>query len=92
MGKDSNIFIILGPTSSGKTSLALDLCQKFDGEIISADSRQVCKFMDIGTGKAPVKSDIDIQVHTDHWDLNNIKLGIRLTPDLFLQVTTTHYI
>ncbi len=85
MGKDSNIFIILGPTSSGKTSLALDLCKKLDGEIISADSRQVCKFMDIGTGKAPVKSDIDIQVHTDHWDLNNVKVwGYDLiTPDLF---------
>ena len=50
--KDINIpeiYIILGPTSSGKTSLALKLCEKFNGEIISADSRQICKYMDIGT-------------------------------------------
>ena len=74
MSKNSNIFIILGPTSSGKTSLALSLCEKFDGEIISADSRQVCKFMDIGTGKVPVKSDINVQRCADHWKFNNIKI------------------
>ena len=74
MNKDSKIFIILGSTSSGKTSLALDLCQKFDGEIISADSRQVCRFMDIGTGKVPLKSDINIKKFTDHWELNNVKV------------------
>ncbi len=74
MSKNSNIFIILGPTSSGKTSLALSLCEKFDGEIISADSRQVCKFMDIGTGKVPVKSDINVQRCADYWKFNNIKI------------------
>ena len=43
--------VILGPTSSGKSSLAIALAKKFNGEIISADSRQVYKGMDIGTGK-----------------------------------------
>ena len=42
---------IVGPTATGKTALALHLAQKFHGEIISADSRQVYKGMDIGTGK-----------------------------------------
>lgn len=42
---------ILGPTAIGKTSLAVKLAYYFNGEIISADSRQVYKFMDIGTGK-----------------------------------------
>jgi tRNA dimethylallyltransferase len=42
---------ILGPTASGKTKLAIDLATKIDGEIISADSRQVYRGMDIGTGK-----------------------------------------
>ena len=42
---------ILGPTASGKTSLATACCMKFGGEIISADSRQVYRRMDIGTGK-----------------------------------------
>lgn len=43
--------VILGPTASGKTKLAVDLARQFNGEIISADSRQVYKGMDIGTGK-----------------------------------------
>ena len=43
--------IILGPTSTGKTSLSVKLAYDFDGEIISADSRQIYKGMDIGTGK-----------------------------------------
>jgi tRNA dimethylallyltransferase len=42
---------ILGPTAIGKTSLAVKLAYYFNGEIISADSRQVYKLMDIGTGK-----------------------------------------
>ncbi len=47
----NKILVICGPTSTGKTSLALKIAKKFDGEIISADSRQVYKGMDIGTGK-----------------------------------------
>lgn len=49
-------FVILGPTCTGKTSLGLKLCQKFNGVIISADSRQMIRHMDIGTGKIPVSS------------------------------------
>jgi tRNA dimethylallyltransferase len=45
------LVVILGPTASGKSSLAIKLAKKFNGEIISADSRQVYKSMDIGTGK-----------------------------------------
>ncbi len=55
--KQITIPIILGPTSTGKTSLAVRHCQLFGGEIISADSRQVVKHMDIGTGKAPVSQE-----------------------------------
>ncbi len=45
------ILVILGPTATGKSDLAVDLALKFNGEIISADSRQVYKGMDLGTGK-----------------------------------------
>ena len=45
------ILIICGPTATGKTKLAASLAKKFSGEIISADSRQVYKGMDIVTGK-----------------------------------------
>lgn len=45
------LLIICGPTATGKTNLALSLAKKFNGELLSADSRQVYKGMDIGTGK-----------------------------------------
>ncbi len=46
-----NLITILGPTAVGKTKLAAQLAYHFNGEIISADSRQVYKHLDIGTGK-----------------------------------------
>jgi len=49
--KKKKIIVILGPTAVGKTSLSIKLAKKFKGEIVSADSRQVYKGMDIGTGK-----------------------------------------
>lgn len=48
------IIAIVGPTASGKSALAVALAKKFNGEIISADSRQVYRGMDIGTGKVPI--------------------------------------
>lgn len=45
------IIVIGGPTASGKTQLAIDWALKLDGEIVSCDSRQIYKFMDIGTAK-----------------------------------------
>jgi tRNA dimethylallyltransferase len=47
----SKIIVIMGPTASGKSDLAVRVAKKFNGEIVSADSRQVYKGMDIGTGK-----------------------------------------
>ncbi len=49
--KKPKLVAILGPTAAGKTSLALDLALKFHGEIISADSVQVYRGMDVGTAK-----------------------------------------
>ncbi len=45
------IIAIVGPTGIGKSNLAVGICQKIDAEIVSADSRQVYRFMDIGTAK-----------------------------------------
>jgi len=47
----SNMITILGPTASGKTALAANVACRMNGEVISADSRQVYRNMDIGTGK-----------------------------------------
>lgn len=50
------IIVIVGPTASGKSALAIELSRRFDGEIVSADSMQVYRYMDIGTAK-PVKEE-----------------------------------
>lgn len=52
---EKRMIVILGPTASGKSELAIKLAKKFNGEIVSADSRQVYKEMDIGTGKVTKK-------------------------------------
>ena len=51
----NKLLVLVGPTSSGKSELAVSLAKKFNGEIISADSRQIYKGMDLGTGKVPGK-------------------------------------
>jgi len=55
LNKDKKLIIILGLTASGKSGLAIELAKKFEGEVISADSRQIYREMDIGTGKVTEK-------------------------------------
>jgi len=52
---DKKIIVVLGPTASGKSDLAVELAIKHNGEIVSADSRQVYKGLDIGSGKISEK-------------------------------------
>jgi len=49
------LVIVVGPTASGKSELAVKLAKKFNGEIISADSRQIYRGLDIGSGKVTGK-------------------------------------
>ncbi len=56
----NKLIIILGPTASGKSNLSIKLAKKFNGEIISADSRQIYKEMNIGTAKITKKEMSDI--------------------------------
>lgn len=64
MSVDINkILVITGPTASGKSSLAIELARKYDGEIISADSRQIYRGMDIGTGKVTAEEQILAKHH-----------------------------
>ena len=51
----TKIIVIVGPTAVGKTALAIDLAQAFNGEIISGDSQQVYRKLDIGTAKATLE-------------------------------------
>ena len=45
------LVVIYGPTASGKTALSIDVARRLETEIISADSRQIYRYLDIGTGK-----------------------------------------
>lgn len=51
MSEKNRVIIVTGPTATGKTALAIDLAEQFNGEIISVDSRQVYRGLDIGSGK-----------------------------------------
>ena len=52
---NNKLIVILGPTASGKTELSTKIAKKFNGEVISADSRQIYKGMNIGSGKITKK-------------------------------------
>ena len=50
-----NVLILVGPTASGKTAVSLSLAKELDGEIVSADSRQLYKYLTIGTAKPTIE-------------------------------------
>ena len=55
----NKIVAICGPTAVGKTAYSIEIAKKFDGEIVSCDSMQLYKYMDIGSAKpSPDKSNI----------------------------------
>lgn len=69
------LVVIAGPTASGKTALAVALAEKYDGEIICADSRTIYRGMDIGTAK-PTKQE---QEAVPHWGIDLVDPGDRFT-------------
>ncbi|TNJ40231.1 tRNA (adenosine(37)-N6)-dimethylallyltransferase MiaA [Chlorobaculum thiosulfatiphilum] len=60
---DKPVLVILGPTASGKTELAFRIARQIGGEIVSADSRQIYRGMDIGTAKPPREMLEEIRHH-----------------------------
>lgn len=67
----AEVVTIVGPTASGKSALSLDVAQHLGGEIINADSMQVYRGMDIGTGKLALTERRGIPHHMlDVWDIN----------------------
>lgn len=69
------LVVIIGPTASGKTSLAIKLAKRSRGEIICADSRTVYKYMDIGTAKPTPEERAQIP----HWGLDLVEPGEKFT-------------
>lgn len=66
------MLVIYGPTSTGKTKLAISLAKKYNGEIISADSRQVYRGLDVGTGKVSFES--KVEKHPKYWNVDGVKI------------------
>jgi len=75
------LIVVVGPTASGKTSLAIAIAKKFGGEIISADSRAIYKGMDIGTAKPTVEE----REGVPHWGLDLAEPDERFTAADFKQ-------
>src|SRR5690606_12809955 len=57
------LLVVVGPTASGKSALALDLAERLDGEIIGADSVQIYRAFDIGTGKPDAVAMAQVRHH-----------------------------
>lgn len=75
------LIVIVGPTASGKTALAVDFAREFGGEIICADSRTIYKGMDIGTAKPTIEE----QEAVPHWGLDLVVPGQSFTAADFQQ-------
>ncbi len=69
------LVVIVGPTASGKTGLAVNIAKEFNGEVISADSRAIYKGLDIGTAKPSVGE----QQGVPHWGIDLVAPGERFT-------------
>lgn len=63
MSQNNTVVVIVGPTASGKSKLAVDVCKALNGEVISADSMQIYKSMNIGTAKVSVEEQCGIPHH-----------------------------
>jgi tRNA dimethylallyltransferase len=83
------ILVLIGPTASGKSELGVSLAKKFNGEIISADSRQIYKDMDLGTGKVEGKwkKDIFIYKNTPYYCIDFINPKVRFSVARFQKIT-----
>lgn len=90
------VLVVLGPTATGKTDLALSLAKKFDGELVSCDSRQVYKGLDIGTGKEPGKSitnyELRVKKEKGYWEIDGVKVWMYDVADPKKQYTVKDYV
>lgn len=85
------LLVLLGPTSTGKTDLALYLAKKFNGEIVACDSRQVYKSLDIGTGKYS-SVQFKVKIGKGYWELDGIRIWMYDVVSLKKQYTVASFV
>ncbi len=71
----NKLLCIIGPTATGKTDLGITLAKKLNGELVSCDSRQVYRGLDIGTGKLPC-NDVEYTKHNKVWLIDSIPVWL----------------
>jgi tRNA dimethylallyltransferase len=97
-GRNNKIIVILGPTASGKSDVAIKLARKFSGEIISADSRQIYRGMDIGSGKVPrdisgtISNDQFPRLDSQKQSLVDARRAISKHKELFISNEVVHHL
>ena len=86
--QNNTVVVIFGPTASGKSKLAIDVCKQLNGEVVSADSMQIYRKMDIGTAKALPEEQqgiphhlIDIIEPNENYSLENFLKDCESTVD-----------
>ena len=82
------VLAIVGPTAVGKTSLAIKLAKKYNGEIISCDSMQIYKYMDIGTAK-PTKEEMEQMPEISKRVIEGVKAWATIGADRAMNVVNT---
>ncbi len=87
---DKSLLILIGPTATGKTNTALRLARAMNGELISADSRQVYKGLDIGTGKVSPNS--KVQKENGYWIVDGIPIYLFDVADLQDQFSVADFV
>lgn len=96
MHQKPKVLVIVGPTASGKTSLSIALAKRFQGEVISADSRQVYRRLDIGTEKITERDMQDIPHHLiDVADVDAVYTAVdfaKAGQEAIQAITTRHHL
>lgn len=89
----NKIIVILGPTATGKTDVALKLARKYNGELVAADSRQVYRGLDIGTGKMPSGSEKwKVRSGKGSWEINRVKVWMYDVVNPDVQYSVADYV
>lgn len=91
LNRENRILVILGSTSAGKTDVAFLLAKKFNGELISCDSRQVYQGLDIGTGKFP-GGEVKVKKGHGFWEMDEVKVWMYDVVEPSKQYTVYDYI